>query len=124
MAAREDKRRRNTAASARFRVKKKQREQDLERRVSEFQDKNTRLEQRVNQLEVENKWLKDLVVEKHKKPITAFDRDGTAEEEEEDQQEEDEDDEDEGEPRAEGRTGVGTHHAHHHYQYRREKSTS
>lgn len=65
VAAEEDKRRRNTAASARFRIKKKQREQALESTVREAQDKSSKLEARVNQLEMENKWLKDLITEKN-----------------------------------------------------------
>lgn len=65
LAAEEDKRRRNTAASARFRVKKKQREQALERTLKETQDSNAKLEARVTQLEMENKWLKELITEKH-----------------------------------------------------------
>ena len=65
IAAEEDKRRRNTAASARFRVKKKQREQALERNVREVTDKNTALEAKIQQLETENKWLKDLITEKN-----------------------------------------------------------
>jgi hypothetical protein len=65
VAAEEDKRRRNTAASARFRVKKKQREQALEKTVKEVQDKNSKLEAKVTQLEMENKWLKDLITEKN-----------------------------------------------------------
>jgi Basic region leucine zipper len=73
-AAEEDKRRRNTAASARFRVKKKQREQTLEKTVKEAQDKNTKLEARVTQLEMENKWLKGLITEKKDAPTPeAFD---------------------------------------------------
>ena len=64
MAAEEDKRRRNTAASARFRVKKKQREQALERTVKDVNDKNTQLQAKVDQLEMENKWLKNLITEK------------------------------------------------------------
>lgn len=64
VAAEEDKRRRNTAASARFRVKKKQREQALEQNAKEMQDKATRLEQKVQQLETENAWLKGLITEK------------------------------------------------------------
>lgn len=62
--AEEDKRRRNTAASARFRVKKKQREQALEQTAKEMQDKAARLEQKVQQLETENAWLKGLITEK------------------------------------------------------------
>jgi hypothetical protein len=65
LAAEEDKRRRNTAASARFRVKKKQREAALEHTVKEVNDKNALLQAKVNQLEMENKWLKNLIVEKN-----------------------------------------------------------
>lgn len=64
MAAEEDKRRRNTAASARFRVKKKQREQALEKQTKEMSDKMAALEGKVQQLEMENKWLKGLITEK------------------------------------------------------------
>lgn len=65
LAAEEDKRRRNTAASARFRVKKKQREQNLERTAKEMTDKAAALEARIGQLEMENKWLKSLITEKN-----------------------------------------------------------
>jgi hypothetical protein len=65
MAAEEDKRRRNTAASARFRVKKKQREQALEKSAKEMADKVAALEGRIAQLETENKWLKGLITEKN-----------------------------------------------------------
>lgn len=65
MAAEEDKRRRNTAASARFRIKKKQREQALEKSAKEMTDKVTSLENKVSQLETENKWLKNLLVDKN-----------------------------------------------------------
>merc|ERR1711988_1391871 len=54
VAAEEDKRRRNTAASARFRIKKKQREQALEKTVKDVQDKNTELEAKLRQLQMEN----------------------------------------------------------------------
>lgn len=64
LAAEEDKRRRNTAASARFRVKKKQREQALERQAKELADKTKALEDRVMRLETENEWLRGLVVER------------------------------------------------------------
>lgn len=64
-AAEEDKRRRNTAASARFRVKKKQREQALEKSAKEMTDKVSNLESKVSQLETENKWLKNLLVDKN-----------------------------------------------------------
>ena len=65
LAAEEDKRRRNTAASARFRVKKKQREQALEKTAKDMTDKVNALEARISQLEMENKWLKGLITEKH-----------------------------------------------------------
>ncbi|KXG52264.1 Basic leucine zipper [Penicillium griseofulvum] len=63
--AEEDKRRRNTAASARFRVKKKQREAALEQTVKETTEKNDILEARVSQLELENHWLRGLIMEKN-----------------------------------------------------------
>ncbi|KAJ5665689.1 uncharacterized protein N7477_008137 [Penicillium maclennaniae] len=63
--AEEDKRRRNTAASARFRVKKKMREQALEKTLKETTDKNDALEARVSQLELENHWLRGLIMEKN-----------------------------------------------------------
>ncbi|KAJ5542102.1 hypothetical protein N7461_008105 [Penicillium sp. DV-2018c] len=63
--AEEDKRRRNTAASARFRVKKKQREAALEQTVKETTEKNEILEARVSQLELENHWLRGLIMEKN-----------------------------------------------------------
>ncbi|KAI0995798.1 hypothetical protein K3495_g12383 [Podosphaera aphanis] len=74
-AAEEDKRRRNTAASARFRVKKKQREQALEKSAKEMSDKVTKLENRIRMLETENKWLKDLITEKNdgKEKVTRAD---------------------------------------------------
>lgn len=65
LAAEEDKRRRNTAASARFRVKKKQREQALEKTLKETQEKNSKLDAKITQLELENQWLKDLITEKN-----------------------------------------------------------
>jgi hypothetical protein len=63
--AEEDKRRRNTAASARFRIKKKLREQEMERTQKELQDKVDQLETKIKQLQMENRWLKNLVVEKN-----------------------------------------------------------
>lgn len=67
VAAEEDKRRRNTAASARFRVKKKQREQALEKSAKEMADKMSAFEDKIKRLETENKWLKSLVLEKKDK---------------------------------------------------------
>ncbi|PSS00589.1 hypothetical protein BD289DRAFT_29635 [Coniella lustricola] len=70
MAAEEDKRRRNTAASARFRVKKKQREQALEKSAKEMSDKMSQLESKISQLETENQWLKKLILEKNDNSAT------------------------------------------------------
>ena len=67
-ATEEDKRRRNTAASARFRVKKKQREQALEKTADELKTKAAELEQQVGQLKRENDWLRGLVVLKSGEP--------------------------------------------------------
>ncbi|KAJ1980191.1 hypothetical protein H4R35_001214 [Dimargaris xerosporica] len=63
--AEEDKRRRNTAASARFRAKKKLREQAMERTAKEMTAKVDMLEKRVRDLETENKWLRGLITEKN-----------------------------------------------------------
>lgn len=63
-AVEEDKRRRNTEASARFRVKKKVREQALEKSAAEMTEKVRGLEERVRQLERENGWLRGLIVER------------------------------------------------------------
>lgn len=78
----EDKRRRNTLASgtrsytsydesdvvihrtARFRVKKKQREQALEQSAKELQDRVGSLEKEVEALQKENGWLRNLVLDR------------------------------------------------------------
>ncbi|KAI9254844.1 hypothetical protein BY458DRAFT_520488, partial [Sporodiniella umbellata] len=60
----EDKRRRNTAASARFRIKKKLREQAMEQSVQEMTVKSEQLQQRVDSLEAEIKFLRGLLLEK------------------------------------------------------------
>ena len=70
MAAEEDKRRRNTAASARFRVKKKQREQELEQRTKDMVERVSELEKTVDRLQMENTWLKGLLTEKNSKART------------------------------------------------------
>jgi len=62
-AAEEDKRRRNTLASARFRAKKKLREQALEKDHKEMSAKIEKMENRIKELELENKWLRGLVVQ-------------------------------------------------------------
>ncbi|KAH9839134.1 uncharacterized protein C8Q71DRAFT_748060 [Rhodofomes roseus] len=58
----EDKRRRNTAASARFRLKKKEREAALERKAKELEVRVGELEKECEALRRENGWLKGLVV--------------------------------------------------------------
>lgn len=58
----EDKRRRNTAASARFRAKKKEREVALERRSKDLEGRVSELERECEQLRRENGWLMGLVV--------------------------------------------------------------
>ncbi|KAK4511536.1 uncharacterized protein ATC70_012751 [Mucor velutinosus] len=60
----DDKRRRNTAASARFRMKKKLREQALEKTTKEMAENVEKLESKVKELEMEAKWLRALVIEK------------------------------------------------------------
>ncbi|CAJ0637373.1 1653_t:CDS:2 [Entrophospora sp. SA101] len=80
LAAEEDKRRRNTAASARFRIKKKLREQALERTAREMTLKAEMLEGKIKELELENKWLRSLIVEKDArlldvKPVADLDDD-------------------------------------------------
>lgn len=58
----EDKRKRNTAASARFRMKKKEREAALETKAKELEGRVNELERECEGLRRENGWLKGLVV--------------------------------------------------------------
>ncbi|KAG8745221.1 hypothetical protein FRC10_008533 [Ceratobasidium sp. 414] len=60
--ASEDKRRRNTAASARFRLKKKEREAALDARAQALEERVTSLERECEGLRRENGWLRGLVV--------------------------------------------------------------
>jgi len=62
ISAAEDKRRRNTAASARFRLKKKEREAALEGKAKELEMRVSELERECEGLRRENGWLKGLVV--------------------------------------------------------------
>ena len=62
LTAAEDKRRRNTAASARFRAKKKEREAAIERRAKDLEERVVQLERECESLRKENGWLKGLVV--------------------------------------------------------------
>ena len=61
LAIEEDKRRRNTAASARFRIKKKQREAALEMSARELEGQVAELRQENERLRTENEWLKRLI---------------------------------------------------------------
>ncbi|PGH20827.1 hypothetical protein AJ80_03454 [Polytolypa hystricis UAMH7299] len=76
VAQEEDKRRRNTAASARFRIKKKEREKNMERTVKDVTAKNATLEARITQLEMENRWLKNLITEKNGSMVSDSDLPG------------------------------------------------
>lgn len=60
-----DKKKRNTAASARFRIKKKLREQEMERNLKELNEKIASFNARIQQLEMENSCLKSLIVQKN-----------------------------------------------------------
>jgi hypothetical protein len=60
----EDKRRRNTAASARFRLKKKEREADLEKKTKDMSSRCDELHKRIGALETENRWLRELITER------------------------------------------------------------
>mmetsp|Transcript_9268 Transcript_9268/g.9173 ORF Transcript_9268/g.9173 Transcript_9268/m.9173 type:complete len:190 (+) Transcript_9268:68-637(+) len=61
----EDKRKRNTAASARFRIKKKMKEQQMQQKSKELQDRVIGLEKKLKTLEMENKCLKNLIVKQN-----------------------------------------------------------
>lgn len=63
----EIKRKRHTAASARFRIKKKMKEQQMEQQASDLRERLMALEERLKTLETENKCLKQLLIEKNEK---------------------------------------------------------
>jgi hypothetical protein len=60
-----DKRKRNTAASARFRIKKKLKEQQMDTELKRLTDKVVNLEKTLKQLNMENKCLKSLILQKN-----------------------------------------------------------
>ena len=62
LAIEEDKRRRNTAASARFRIKKKQREAALELSARELESQVNELKHENDRLRAENDWLRRLIM--------------------------------------------------------------
>ncbi|ODQ81120.1 hypothetical protein BABINDRAFT_160523 [Babjeviella inositovora NRRL Y-12698] len=67
-----DKKRRNTAASARFRIKKKMREQEMDKQAKELSEKVAFLQTKVKTLEMENQCLKSLVLQKTQKDNDAL----------------------------------------------------
>ncbi|KAJ9107614.1 hypothetical protein QFC21_001073 [Naganishia friedmannii] len=67
----EDKRRRNTAASARFRMKKKEREHALEKNTQVLQDRVSQLEREMESLRKENGWLRALVINGAPQPLSS-----------------------------------------------------
>lgn len=67
VAAQEDKRKRNTAASARFRIKKKLKEQELIQRSKELEEKVSVLEKKLKSIEMENKILKSILLKEQEK---------------------------------------------------------
>jgi hypothetical protein len=60
-----DKRKRNTAASARFRIKKKLKEQQMDMELKRLSEKVVSLEKTLKQLNMENKCLKSLILQKN-----------------------------------------------------------
>ncbi|KAH7883804.1 hypothetical protein F5I97DRAFT_1895761 [Phlebopus sp. FC_14] len=75
--AEEDKRRRNTAASARFRIKKKQKTLNLERTVADLTGRTEELEREAADLRRENGWLKEIILLKGRN-FGAFGEEGSA----------------------------------------------
>ncbi|TPX38199.1 hypothetical protein SmJEL517_g00225 [Synchytrium microbalum] len=60
----QEKRRRNTLASARFRQKKKLKEQALERTAKDMTQRAEMMEQKIKEYEMEIKWLRSVVTER------------------------------------------------------------
>lgn len=67
----EDKRKRNTAASARFRAKKKAKENAVAQHAKDLQDKVKEMEDRIRQQDQEIRWLRQLVMERDQASRTA-----------------------------------------------------
>ncbi|RLV85200.1 Transcription factor zip1 [Meyerozyma sp. JA9] len=59
------KRKRNTAASARFRIKKKMKEQQMIQQSKDLQEKVQALEKKLKTVEMENKCLKSLIAQQN-----------------------------------------------------------
>lgn len=62
-----DKRRRNTAALARFRVKKKLKEKSMDSKLQTMEQTAREFEEKIQRLEMENKLLRTLIVERGSK---------------------------------------------------------
>lgn len=62
-----DKRRRNTAALARFRIKKKLKEKSMDAKLQEMEQAVREYESKIQRLEMENKILRTLIVERGSK---------------------------------------------------------
>jgi len=58
----DDKRRRNTEASARFRAKKKERYNSLAHTIGDLESRANNLEKEASSLRTENTWLKEMVI--------------------------------------------------------------
>ena len=63
--ATDDNRKRNTAASARFRIKKKMKEQEMERRAKELEERVVNLEKKLKAAELENRCLKNIIFQQN-----------------------------------------------------------
>ncbi|KZV70349.1 hypothetical protein PENSPDRAFT_579525 [Peniophora sp. CONT] len=105
----EDKRRRNTAASARFRIKKKQKTLNLERTVNDLSGRVEELEHEASELRRENGWLKEIVMLKSRQRVEGLSLpdppSGPPDEGDEgDDKDKDEDKEDRGEGSSTGKT--------------------
>ncbi|KAL5518552.1 hypothetical protein ACEPAH_234 [Sanghuangporus vaninii] len=91
----EDKRRRNTLASARFRIKKKHKTLALERSVVELEARADDLEREASELRRENGWLKEMLIMKGRTVRAQAAAVKAALNEAEEEEEEEEDGEDE-----------------------------
>jgi cell division protein FtsB len=56
----------SVGGTARFRIKKKQREAELNQQAQELRDRVTELEKEVDTLKTENGWLRGLITDKAK----------------------------------------------------------
>ncbi|KAI8973895.1 hypothetical protein BDB01DRAFT_808026 [Pilobolus umbonatus] len=59
-----EKKKRNMAASARFRMRKKLKGEEMQKNMKEMEKKTQTLETRVNELQQEIEWLKGLLIQK------------------------------------------------------------